>query len=214
MADAELNQMRVDYQRGQLDENDVAADPIAQFARWFDEAKAADVHEPNAMTLATSTPDGRPSARIVLLKDFDARGFTFYTNYGSRKGDELAANPFAALLFFWPTLERQVRIEGGVARVARDESAAYFAVRPRDAQLGAHASHQSKIIASRGVLERRQSQLASTFADVVPLPDEWGGYRVRATSLEFWQGRPSRLHDRLRYRRTADDAWSLDRLSP
>lgn len=214
MADLDLQKMRVDYKAGALDEHDVDADPIVQFTRWFEAAKAAKVHEPNAMTLATATPDGRPSARIVLLKDFDARGFTFYTNYASRKGDELAANPSAALLFFWPTLERQVRIEGRVEKVDRAESAAYFDVRPRDAQLGAHASHQSQVIASRDVLASQLREAAATFeARAVPVPDEWGGYRLAPTSLEFWQGRSSRLHDRLRFTRR-DDRWALERLSP
>jgi pyridoxamine 5'-phosphate oxidase len=214
--------LRVDYGRGRLDEADVLADPVAQFGRWFDEARAANVAEPNAMTLATVDPSGAPSARIVLLKSFDTRGFTFYTNYDSRKGRELAANPRAALCFFWQPMERQVRIEGTVERVGRAESEEYFRGRPRQAQIGAWVSQQSSPLTSRAELERIETELQKRFADApVPLPDYWGGFRVVPHSIEFWQGRPSRLHDRLLYTRAPVNAsganqtgWTLRRLSP
>jgi pyridoxamine 5'-phosphate oxidase len=206
--------LRVDYGRGRLDEADVLADPVQQFGRWFDEARAANVPEPNAMTLATVDASGAPSARVVLLKSFDARGFSFYTNYDSRKGRELAGNPRAALCFFWQPLERQVRVEGAVERVGREESEAYFQSRPRQAQIGAWVSQQSSPITSRAELERIEAELQRRFADgAVPLPDYWGGYRLAPTAIEFWQGRASRLHDRLLYTRT-DGGWALRRLSP
>lgn len=207
--------LRVDYAVGKLELADVAADPYTQFTRWFADAQAAQVLEPNAMTLATADADGIPSARIVLLKGFDSNGFSFYTNYESLKGRELAANPNAALCFFWPTLERQVRIVGRVERVSRAESEAYFHSRPLGSQIGAWASQQSEVIGSRDELEARESSLRMKFAGaVVPLPQFWGGYRVMAANVEFWQGRPSRLHDRLRYLRHADGSWKIDRLSP
>jgi len=214
--------LRIDYGRGRLDEADVLPDPVAQFGRWFDEARAANVAEPNAMTLATVDPSGAPSARVVLLKSFDARGFAFYTNYDSRKGRELAANPRAALCFFWQPLERQVRIEGTVERVGRAESEEYFQSRPRQAQIGAWVSQQSSPLTSRTELERIEVELQKRFEGApVPLPDYWGGFRVVPHSIEFWQGRPSRLHDRLLYTRAAVNApganeagWTLRRLSP
>ena len=210
----DLQAMRVDYRKGELLERDAAVDPMDQFAQWFAAARDANVPEPNAMTLATADAAGRPSARIVLLKDFDARGFTFYTNYGSRKAADLAANPRASLLFFWPTLERQIRIAGRATKVSREESAAYFAVRPRSSQLGAWASHQTSILPSREALDAQDRDVAARFEGKdVPLPDEWGGYRLTPDEFEFWQGRSSRLHDRLRYRRDGD-AWRIDRLSP
>ena len=206
--------LRVDYGRGRLDEADAAPDPFRQFGRWFDEARAAQIAEPNAMTLATADPSGAPSARVVLLKSFDERGFTFHTNYDSRKGRELAANPRAALCFYWQPLERQVRIEGTVERATREESEAYFRTRPPAAQVGAWVSQQSKPIASRGELERLQREMEQRFAGgPVPLPDHWGGLRVVPHAIEFWQGRPSRLHDRLLYTLAAG-GWKLQRLSP
>lgn len=209
----ELHRLRVDYGIGALNESDVAADPIDQFARWFSDAQVAGIAEPNAMTLATADATGKPSARIVLLKDVDANGFTFFTNYGSRKGDELAANPRAALLFFWQPLERQVRIEGTVTKVSAEESRAYFAKRPRGARIGAWASRQSRSLESREALETAWKSFEAKFPDDVPLPEWWGGYRLRPEVVEFWQGRRSRLHDRLIYSREGGN-WALQRIAP
>ena len=206
--------MRREYTREALTEADVDADPVVQFGRWFEQAEQAGLLEPTAMTLATATLDGRPSARMVLLRGFDERGFCFYTNHESRKGVELAANPRAALVFWWGELERQVRIEGPVAPTSRAESEAYFHSRPPGSQLSAAASPQSRVIQDRAVLERRVAELAADSADgQVPLPDFWGGYRLTHEVVEFWQGRPNRLHDRLRYRR-AGDGWKIERLAP
>jgi pyridoxamine 5'-phosphate oxidase len=197
-----------------LDESAMAGDPFAQFEKWFTQAQKASVPEPNAMSLATADASGRPSARIVLLKGFDSRGFMFFTNYASRKGSELAANPRAALCFHWQLLERQVRIEGTIEKTTRQESDEYFHSRPRDAQIGAWISEQSAIIDSREALERAGSELRKRFGDgSIPLPEFWGGYRVIPDSVEFWQGRLSRLHDRLQYLRNAA-GWKLQRLSP
>lgn len=214
-----IDDLRTEYMRATLDESSVAADPLRQFERWFADAVNAQVPEPNAMTLATVGAEGDPSARIVLLKGADERGFTFFTNYASRKGRELAARPRAALLFFWPELERQIRIEGGVGAVDAAESAAYFAGRPRMSQLGAWASPQSEPIAGRSVLEARFAEFADRYREAsrpVPRPPHWGGYRLAPESIEFWQGRVSRLHDRIRYRRTEGEppAWVVDRLAP
>ena len=206
--------MRREYAREALAEADVDADPVVQFGRWFEQAERAGLLEPTAMTLATATPDGRPSARMVLLRGFDERGFCFYTNYESRKGIELAANPRAALVFWWGELERQVRIEGPVAPTSRAESEAYFHSRPPGSQLSAAVSPQSRVIQDRAVLGRRVAELATgSAAGQVPLPDFWGGYRLTHEVVEFWQGRPNRLHDRLRYRR-AGDGWKIERLAP
>jgi pyridoxamine 5'-phosphate oxidase len=211
----QIPDMRKEYTGDGLFETDVDADPLRQFEKWYGQALAANLPEPNAMTLATATPDGQPSARMVLLKTFDAAGFTFFTNYDSRKGRELAANPRAALLLFWAELQRQVRVEGTVERVSEAESDAYFRSRPLGSRLGAWASAQSVVVASRAVLEERVRALAQRFPDGdVPCPPHWGGYRVRPLTIEFWQGRPDRLHDRLRYQRVQPDGWRLERLSP
>ncbi len=206
--------LRKEYTRAGLAESDVAADPIEQFRRWFDAALDAGLHEPNAMTVATATRDGSPSARVVLLKGFDGRGFVFYTNYEGRKGRELEENPRAALLFYWGELERQVRIEGTVSRVSEEESDAYYASRPRGSRLGAWASEQSRTVEGRGVLEGRIGDLEEEYEGrEVPRPPFWGGYRVWPEVVEFWQGRENRLHDRIVYRRQGG-GWEIERLQP
>lgn len=209
-----IQDLRKEYTQRGLSEDEVAADPIAQFVGWFETA-AATIREANAMTLATVGADGRPSARIVLLKGFDAQGFVFFTNYASRKGQELDTGGHAALVFFWPELERQVRVEGPVARVAPAESDAYYAVRPEGSRLGAWASPQSQVIAGRAELEARLAEAVVRFAgEQLPRPPFWGGYRVAHSTVEFWQGRPSRLHDRIRYQRTPEGGWLIERLAP
>jgi pyridoxamine 5'-phosphate oxidase len=211
----DLSDLRREYEHEGLDEADLAAHPLEQFRAWFAQAFAADPKDANAMTLATADREGRPSARIVLLKGVDERGFVFFTNYESRKGRELQENPHAALTFFWPLLDRQVRIEGEVLRTSREESAAYFASRPLGAQLGAWASRQSQALNSREELERALAETQARFAGgAVPLPDFWGGYRLAPKAVEFWQGRPSRLHDRFRYERIPAGDWRVARLAP
>lgn len=211
-----LAEMRRGYSQAGLAEADLAPDPITQFRRWLDEAEASGLVEPNAMVLATATPDGRPSARTVLLKGFDESGFVFFTNYTSRKSVELDANPRASLLFPWHALERQVVVEGTVSKVSGQESATYFATRPLPSRLAAWASPQSAVLESRGELERRYAEQTERWPEgtEVPVPDWWGGFRVALFSVEFWQGRPNRLHDRLRYRRAGDAGWTVDRLGP
>ena len=208
------SQLRVDYKRAALSERDAASDPIELFTRWFDEAVAAAIPEPNAMTLATVDAAGRPTARIVLMKGVDARGVVFHTNYDSRKGRDLAANPRAALLFFWVGLERQVRIDGAAERVSAEDSDAYFAARPRGSQISAWASPQSARVADRAWLEARVAEFEARFASgAVPRPPNWGGMRVVPDRFEFWQGRTSRLHDRLVWSRQGD-RWTIERLAP
>lgn len=210
----DTSHLREDYRKGHLVEEAAPAEPLPLFHEWLAAAIDAGLPEPYAMTLATATADGVPSARIVLLRTADEAGFTFFTNYDSRKGTELAANRRASLLFYWAALERQIRVEGVVERIAAAESDAYFASRPYDSRIGAWASPQSAIIDDRRVLERRVTDMSRTYPEQVPRPPHWGGYRLAATVLEFWQGRPSRLHDRLRYLRLPGGIWERCRLAP
>jgi pyridoxamine 5'-phosphate oxidase len=205
---------RAEYTRGGLVESDLLPDPLAMFRRWYDDAYAAGLHEPNAMGVATASPHGRPSARLVLLKGFSDEGFVFFTNSGSRKGAELATNPQCALLFPWHPLERQVRVDGTAAALPRSAVDAYFAIRPRGSQLGAWASHQSSVVSGREQLLAAYDEAEARYAGgEVPTPEEWGGYLVRPESVEFWQGRPGRMHDRLVYQRQGE-GWATERLAP
>lgn len=209
-----ISSIRKDYQLRSLSESEVHASPVAQFSQWWDEAIASEIVEVNAMTLSTITTGGRPSARIVLLKGFDEKGFVFYTNYESDKGQQLDANPYASLVFFWKELERQVRIEGICERVSAEESDEYFYSRPLGSRLGAWASPQSKVIEGREILDKNAAALLERYASgEVPRPLHWGGYRVVADTIEFWQGRSNRLHDRIKYS-NQDGAWTIERLAP
>jgi len=210
----DLGKIRTDYARAGLSEEDLAATPAAQLERWLREAIEAGHPEPNAMTVATVSRDGEPSARVVLARSLDEHGVVFFTNYGSAKGRDLEIHPRAAASFFWVLLERQARVEGAVTKVSREESEAYFATRPRDSQIGAWASEQSAVLESRAALERRLEDVRARFGDdPIPCPPHWGGYRVALERVELWQGRPSRLHDRLRYTRISH-GWRIERLSP
>ena len=212
---ADLQRLRKEYTRAGFAEADADPDPIEQFRRWFDEVLAANLHEPNAMTLATATLDGRPSARVVLLKGYDERGFVFYTNYEARKSRELEENPRCTLVFYWGELERQVRIEGRAKRVSGEESDAYYGSRPRGSRLGSWASAQSSPVEDRGILEKRLRELKAKYEGrEIPRPPFWGGYRVEPGAIEFWQGRENRLHDRLLYRRLDSGSWRMERLQP
>jgi len=208
-----LADLRKSYMKGSLSEEDVQANPVEQFNIWFDQARHAELPEPNAMTLASVDENGKPSARVVLIKDVTQEGFVFFTNYDSRKGQALLTNPHAALLFFWPELERQIRIEGSVEKISDKESDDYFDSRPLDSRIGAWASPQSKVISGRGVLIANAAEYALKFALNPPRPPHWGGFRVKPDAAEFWQGRPSRLHDRIRYT-LEQNAWKIERLAP
>ncbi len=213
--DPSVADLRKEYTLQGLNETDLDPNPCKQFQKWFDQALEVQLLEPNAMTLATVTEDCKPSARVVLLKHFDEQGFVFYTNYNSQKGQELAQNPWAALVFWWAELERQIRIEGYTQKVSDPESDEYFQSRPWGSRLGSWVSQQSQAISSREVLENRLQELKVEYQDqAIPRPTHWGGYRLSPTSIEFWQGRPSRLHDRLRYHRLEDGSWLIERLSP
>lgn len=213
--DNTIADLRKDYSLQDLSETQVSNNPFRQFKLWFEQALAAQLPEPNAMTIATTTPDGKPSARMVLLKDFDERGFVFFTNYNSRKGQELAENPQAALVFWWAELERQVRILGRVEKTSENESDKYFYSRPANSRLGAWVSNQSEVIASRNVLEQRWQDFQRQYDNQeIHRPPHWGGLRVIPSEIEFWQGRPSRLHDRLLYTPLDNGSWQIQRLSP
>jgi len=209
-----LSDLRKSYIKGSLSEEDVQKNPIDQFNIWFDQARHAELPEPNAMTVASVDADGKPSARVVLIKEVNHKGFVFFTNYESRKGKALTHNPQAALLFFWPELERQIRIEGSVEKLSDEESDEYFHSRPLDSRIGAWASPQSQVISGRSVLVAKAAEYALKFALNPPRPPHWGGFRVKPQALEFWQGRPSRLHDRIRYTQQAYGIWKIERLAP
>ncbi|AFZ02436.1 pyridoxamine 5'-phosphate oxidase [Calothrix sp. PCC 6303] len=213
--DTNIADLRKNYTLQALSKNEVDPNPFVQFRRWFDQALAAKLTEPNAMTLATTTVNGTPSARVVLLKDFDERGFVFFTNYNSRKGQESFANPQAALVFWWAELERQVRVCGTIEKTSATESDKYFDIRPWESRLGAWASNQSEVIENRSFLERRFEEFRQRYENQdIPRPEHWGGVRVVPTEIEFWQGRSSRLHDRLLYSYLEDGGWQIERLSP
>ncbi|QJD98485.1 pyridoxamine 5'-phosphate oxidase [Mucilaginibacter robiniae] len=215
MNQQDIQNLRQDYQAASLLEKDTDNNPIKQFENWFTEALQAQIHEPNAMTLATATHDGRPSARILLLKGFDERGFIFYTNYLSRKGKEITKNPHAAMTFFWGPLERQIRIEGTLEKLSKEESEKYFHSRPKGSQIGALASPQSQEIADRSIVENKWKQLETEYTDKeIPKPSYWGGYILRPQLIEFWQGRSSRLHDRILYKKSDKSNWKKVRLAP
>lgn len=209
-----LADLRTDYKQASLSETEVDKDPIRQFSLWFEQATKAGVPEPNAMSLATANSQGRPSSRIVLIKGYDRRGFCWFTNYDSKKGDDLTENPYAALLFHWVQLERQVRIEGKVEKLSEQESDRYFNSRPLGSRQSALASQQSQSIESREALEARLADVVAQYADQPPRPEHWGGYRLVPDRLEFWQGRSSRLHDRIVYSLNSDGSWALSRLQP
>jgi pyridoxamine 5'-phosphate oxidase len=206
--------IRRDYSLHSLNESDVASNPVEQFMRWWNDALASEIIEVNAMTLATSTKEGKPSARIVLLKGFDEKGFVFFTNYESKKGKALDENPQAALIFFWKEIERQIRIEGVTEKISVAESDAYFFSRPEGSRIGAWASPQSKIIKNREVLEENAARFLDEFKNSIPRPPYWGGYRVMPELIEFWQGRSNRLHDRIQYTKIHNGSWKVDRLAP
>jgi len=210
-----ITELRTEYKKGKLDEKEVDENPFRQFEKWFEEAVKSDVAEVTAMTLATSTKQGRPSARIVLLKQIDDRGFVFFTNYESEKAKNIKENPLAALLFFWEPLERQIRISGEVEKISMKESFEYFHSRPMESQLGAWASMQSSVVTARDVLEMSFAMMKKKFQNgEIPLPPFWGGYRVIPDEFEYWQGRPNRLHDRVWYSLQKDGSWKISRLSP
>ena len=214
MKDMNLASLRINYKKGELLEQNIGTEPFALFQLWLEDAKASEIKEPNAMVLST-IKEGKPSARVVLLKGFDINGFVFYTNYNSHKGSEMAKKPFASLTFFWDALERQVRIEGIIRKTSAKESDAYFHSRPRQSQIGAWVSEQSSVLSDREILEERNLALEAKFKEtqIIPRPAHWGGYILEPTTIEFWQGRPSRLHDRIRYRLGKLD-WERERLSP